>query len=346
MLPGSATAGAPDPTRVRDAWEERVLEGDLDPEDLAAFHGAPRGDLAPRGGAYLALEGFAGDHVGVSKELGAMVILNLPLERFASAPLPVPRAALAEEVAPRAPSPPRALAPESAEKSPIVVTTDLARSCVKAAWRALGVADDARLDSLVSRARSSAVLPELRLRLARTIDESGRLTVTDADPDRYTAAGGATNWFEARVSFRLDRLLFADDEIPLERLRIDRSELRSRTAAKALQALFEWQRAYALALENGTTSDEHLAAVMRELEAAAMLDVMTDGWFSRFRATTPLGTTSATPTTTNGPTQRDEVRTPGSIPRGRRATPQGVHGAPRIVDPARRGPSGPGSAPQ
>ena len=31
------------------------------------------------------------------------------------------------------------------------------------------------------------------------------------------------------------------------------------------------------------TTDEHLAAVLREAEAAAMLDVMTDGWFSRWR---------------------------------------------------------------
>jgi hypothetical protein len=229
-------------------------------------------------------------------------------------------------VAPRAPAP-RTV--ESAEKSTIVVTTDLARSCVKAAWRALGVADDARLDSLVSRARSSAVLPELRLRLARTIDESGRLTVTDADPDRYTAAGGATNWFEARVSFRLDRLLFADDEIPLERLRLDRSELRSRTAAKVLQALFEWQRAYALAQENGTTSDEHFAAVVRELEAAAILDVMTDGWFSRYRATS-----AAALSTTNGPLPNATNGSPGSpsagasIPSPRAATPPGVHSAP------------------
>ena len=157
-----------------------------------------------------------------------MVILNLPLERFASAPLPVLRTVLAEEVAPRSPSPPRAREPESAEKSPIVVTTDLARSCVKAAWRALGVADDARLDSLVSRARSSAVLPELRLRLARTIDESGRLTVTDADPDRYTAAGGATNWFEARVSFRLESIAL--------RRRRDRSSAYASTAPSCARA--------------------------------------------------------------------------------------------------------------
>ena len=128
------------------------------------------------------------------------------------------------------------------------------------------MADDARLDSLISRARSSAVLPELRLRLARTIDESGRLTVTDADPDRYTAAGGATNWFEARVSFRLIHCSSLTTRSRSSAYASTAPSCAPRTAAKALQALFEWQRAYALALENGTTSDEHLAAIMRELE--------------------------------------------------------------------------------
>ena len=66
---------------------------------------------------------------------------------------------------------------EAAPKAttPIAVTTDVARSCVRAAWRMLGIADDSRIDSLASRARSSASLPEVRLRAMRTIDESDDL---------------------------------------------------------------------------------------------------------------------------------------------------------------------------
>jgi hypothetical protein len=136
---------------------------------------------------------------------------------------------------------------------------------------------------MASRARSSAALPEVRLRAVRSIDESGRLTLTEADPYHYTEAGGATSLLEARLTFRLDRLLFADDEVSLERVRIDRSELRSRTAAKVLQTLFEWQRAYALLQDPALSTDEHFAALLREIEAGAVLDVMTDGWFGRFR---------------------------------------------------------------
>ena len=79
-------------------------------------------------------------------------------------------------------------------------------------------------------------------------------------------------------------MIFADDEISLERIRMDRTELRSRTAAKVLAALFEWQRAYALVEDGGLSSAEHFSAVVRELEASAILDVMTDGWFGRWRA--------------------------------------------------------------
>ena len=89
---------------------------------------------------------------------------------------------------------------------------------------------------------------------------------------------------EARLTFRLDRLLFADDEVSLERVRIERSELRSRTAAKVLQMLFEWQRAYSLLQDPTLSSDDHFSAILREVEASAVLDVLTDGWFGRFRA--------------------------------------------------------------
>src|SRR5262249_28762397 len=138
--------------------------------------------------------------------------------------------------------------------------------------------------SMASRARTSAALPELRLRAVRTVDESGRITLSDTDPYRYTEAGGATNWLEARLTFRLDRLIFADEEVSLERGRRDRTEVRARTAAKVLQVLFEWQRARALLEEPTLSSAEHFAAVLREIEASAILDVMTDGWFGRYRA--------------------------------------------------------------
>ena len=54
-----------------------------------------------------------------------------------------------------------------------------------------------------------------------------------------------------------------------------------------------------------------------------MLDVMTDGWFIRFRETTPLGTTSASPQRRTGRRQRDEGALPGAIKGSHRAPVRG-----------------------
>jgi hypothetical protein len=310
-----ARAGAPDPRTLRDQLEEQVLDGDKDTEDLAVLHASattPHGTHRA-GTAYVALAAFVGEHSERPREYGAMLVLQLPLERFAGARrFALPRAeavsvggAFEETQAGRASDRPRTMplvgllqsagdgapSPEAApsappSKNPVVITMDVARACVRAAWRAVGLADDAAIDAMAARARSSAALPELRLRAMRTIDESGRVTLSDADPYRYTETGGATNWLEARLTFRLDRLIFADDEVSLERVRLERSEIRARTAAKVMQTLFEWQRAYALVLEPSLSSAEHFAAILRELEASAILDVMTDGYFGRFRAST------------------------------------------------------------
>jgi hypothetical protein len=307
-----ARAGAPDPRTLRDQLEEQVLDGDKDAEDLAVLHASamtPHGTHRA-GTAYVALAAFVGEHSEGPREYGVMLVFQLPLERFAGArrlallrgepvsvgsafeetqadrasrPRTMPSIGLLQSAADGAPSPEAAPSPPPS-KNPVVITMDVARACVRAAWRAVGLADDAAIDAMAARARSSAALPELRLRAMRTIDESGRMTLSDADPYRYTETGGATNWLEARLTFRLDRLIFADDEVSLERVRLERSEIRARTAAKVMQTLFEWQRAYALALEPSLSSAEHFAAILRELEASAILDVMTDGYFGRFRA--------------------------------------------------------------
>ena len=288
-LVSSAHAGPPDPRTLRDQLEDQVLEGDRDAEDLAMFHASKDALARPRHApTYVALVAFAGDPPGGRREYGAMLVLELPLERFASGPAPAPAGGATRETEP--PLAPEGLfqtptdRPDRVAKGQVVMTAETARACVRAAWRAIGLADDAPIDSMATRARTSAALPELRLRAMRTIDESGRITLSDTDPSRYTETGGATNWLEARLTFRLDRLVFADDEVSLERVRLERAEVRARTAAKVLQALFEWQRAYALAQEPTLSSAEHFAAVLRELEASAILDVMTDGWFGRYRA--------------------------------------------------------------
>jgi hypothetical protein len=299
--------------------EDQLQDGEIDPEDFLALHWSRTAFGPARGAAYLGVEAFRVDKASGAAEIGAMLVLELPLERFAhprsmpvALPVESPTAAsvlgasfdVAEEGSPRAalvPWPPagaallgpapRGLAqtaPPKAERAPpapaLAVTTEVARSCVRAALRTAGLGDEARLESDAARARSSASLPELRLRAVRTLGESGRISLSEDDPSRYVASGAATNVLEARVTFRLDRLLFADEEIVVERARLDRAEQRLRVTAKVLQTLFEWQKAYVLLQDPTLPADDRLSAVLREAESSAVLDMMTGGWFGAYRA--------------------------------------------------------------
>jgi hypothetical protein len=303
-LPAAGWAGSVDALALENRLDDQWLDGDRDTEDLALIHIAPHAIAGRMPSTYVALEGFVTTRAAYGRGYGGLVVLQFPFERLGrhSAPaiswrgaaredgvlpteteaMPLPlHAAPFRLAADTAPAP---AAPPSTRAGFVVLDMAVARACVTAALRSVGLADDARIDSIAARARSSAMLPELRLRAMRSVDESGRITLSEIDPSRYTETGGATDWIEARLTFRLDRLIFADDEVAVERIRIERSDQRARATARVVEALFEWQRAYLLARDPDLGTDEHVAAVLRELEAAARLDIMTDGWFGRFRA--------------------------------------------------------------
>lgn len=245
--------------------------------------------------------------------LGGMLVLGLPLDRLVGRDRRVnvvaegppeadegtpPDAARAEAPAPDTPSPrgsssvvpaPRASplpgARPRALRVPVTVTSTAARAAVDAALHHARLADpELRLDALASRARSSAALPELRLRVLRLVSQGEALAPTAYDPTRTTMKDGASFWLEARGTWRLDRLLFADEEVALERMRHDRADARSRLTSRVLKLLFDWQRALAGADNPAASPEEKLAARLRAIEAEAEVDLLTDGWFSRWRA--------------------------------------------------------------
>lgn len=141
---------------------------------------------------------------------------------------------------------------------------------------------DERLGSLASRMRAAAVLPELSLRGARSTNESLRLSPNGTVVNDYTQTGGAGLILEARATWRFDRLVFADDELHVERLRIQRERARERVIELLLKHLFAWQRARSrLSTSADTLSDEEQALAEAELDSArAALDVLTDGAFT------------------------------------------------------------------
>ncbi|MBS2017305.1 MAG: hypothetical protein JST00_30760 [Deltaproteobacteria bacterium] len=286
---------APDRLFRPNAVDDALVDGEIDAEDLVARAGAGRGvaPLARGGGAWISLLGYSKQaSARGEREVGGMVVVGLPLERIvrhaSSRADAAPGPYLWVKGASVAPGSP-AGGGEGASEGAIALSPRVARSAVAAAWRAAGLSvDDSHLDGIVSRARWSAVLPEARLRAVR-FDDERLYTDASAEATKLKDSAGANLGLEARLTWRLDRLLYADDEPAFERMRLERHDARSRIAGRVLEALFHWQRASLElrwaqnaareAREPLRTRDE-VEAALRVMEAEATLDVLTAGWFS------------------------------------------------------------------
>jgi hypothetical protein len=227
-----------------------------------------------------------------SREAFALLTLTLALDRIARG---APRLLAAEPepdldsdaIAQASPPTPAPAAPGPApRRAPAVVheaiSPALARGAVDAALRVQGSALRLeRIASMAARARTRAVLPELGLRAGTSSDSSLRLTPIASDPARFSQSGGRDLFFEARLTWKLDRALFSDDEVAIERLSWGTEQARERLVQRVLELLFEWQEAR-LALAEPLLEDErYRKAWLASLRSAAELDVLTEGWFSR-----------------------------------------------------------------
>src|SRR5688572_7212706 len=84
-MPSLATL--PDGRAFANHLEDQLLEGEIDAEDFLAWRLAPGALGGPgRGSAYVGLEAFLVERMGGTSELGALVVLELPLERFVQRP--------------------------------------------------------------------------------------------------------------------------------------------------------------------------------------------------------------------------------------------------------------------
>jgi len=173
----------------------------------------------------------------------------------------------------------------------------LARDAVAAAENAQRLAErEGELDGLATRARWSAVLPEVRVRAARSRDDSLHLQPTLEDPYRYSTIGGDGLLLEAQVTFRLNRLLFADEEVAVERLRLVRERAGEDRAERVTARLVRWHRA--LSREHGLEDPAARGrAALERVELEVELDVLTDGWFGERvrRLLTPRPPSQPTP---------------------------------------------------
>jgi hypothetical protein len=163
---------------------------------------------------------------------------------------------------------------------PPLVTSRLAREAIAAALRASGFPAERRaLESMASRARTSAALPELWLRASRSTDQSLRLSPTLDDPAHYSELGGAGILLEARLMWHLDRLVFDSDELSVERLKNDRADAAAKLSQRVLETLFAWQKASLRAEDPDGSPEDKEAAWLAKVQAEVTLDVLTAGWF-------------------------------------------------------------------
>ena len=145
------------------------------------------------------------------------------------------------------------------------------------------VSDRAALQSLASltkRSRWSGLVPELRVRGVYGFDR----TVSQQDssgiyPTDLTTRGGHDSLIEGRLSFRLDRLVYGDQEGALNQRRRDirlHEEKRKRDAVASLTA---WMDARRRRAAPDLDSEQLLEALREEQEALLALHLMSDGWF-------------------------------------------------------------------
>jgi hypothetical protein len=275
------------------ALEARTSAADADEEARSRpLDDTPRADAAaapragtPRSPLRLGLGlGVRLDELLGSREWLATLSLTLPFDRLgmplAALPALPPRVAVAAALpsAPPPASPPTTpAATDSAAVRPVVSAAE-ASHLVAAALHEAGLdREERRIDSLASRARASAGLPELRLRVARVTDEAQAFAPTEYDPLRRTAAAGATLWLEARATWRLDRLLFADEETSLERSRRELAEARERVTTRVLDLIALWQRGATRAADPLLDDLARVQAELDVVRAKTTLHVLTGG---------------------------------------------------------------------
>ena len=156
------------------------------------------------------------------------------------------------------------------------------RSLVAAAWHTSGLDRDESPDDLAARARASAFVPNLHLRVHRGLNVGARIYGTaDAAPTSAALTDSTQTFVEARLTWRLDRLVFADEELALERLKLERAELKQKVAAKVIDLTFRWHRARRAAGDLELLPFEREEAALIAVESLLALDAYTGGEASK-----------------------------------------------------------------
>jgi len=170
---------------------------------------------------------------------------------------------------------------EKKKETAAIPLGDIAQRAAHIAVKTAGISEsDAEIEHLATRARASALLPEVRV-MAKG---------TSAGPKDYISDTGtvATSYFgpsysiEGTLTFHLERLVYSGQEARLERLRLERVEARTRITQKVIDDIARWSKATAEERDSPEGTDQHADATARRVAAQMALDVWTAGWFSAY----------------------------------------------------------------
>ena len=202
----------------------------------------------------------------------ALALLTATLPLRAQDPVPPDAPDANPDAAPAVPAPPANVQPWRLSSAQLrgLVGAVLAQQAQRLA----------RLGGLSDRARVSAWLPELKFRAGRNTDQTLRLTPTTEDPDRWALSGGSGLRLEGELRWQFDRLVFASEEVPIERMRLVLEQQRQRGILDLLDWVFRWQVAVMQQSDPDLSASKRLQAQLTAEQTAGAIDVLSGGWFS------------------------------------------------------------------
>jgi hypothetical protein len=161
---------------------------------------------------------------------------------------------------------------------------EIGQRAAREALHVAGLAEtDADVDRMATRARSSALLPEVRVRGLATA-ANARDYVSGSSGDVSTTFYPPSALIEGSLTFHFDRLAYSGQEPRLERLRLERIEARAKLTHRVIDDLTKWSHACFDERDSPEGADSRVDAAARRAAAAMALDVWTGGWFSAFLA--------------------------------------------------------------
>ncbi len=136
------------------------------------------------------------------------------------------------------------------------------------------------LGSMQRRSRWSGLVPELRLRGVYGFDQSVSQEENNGlYPGDSTTRGGRDSLLEARLTFRLDRLIYGDRESTLYQKRVDLLREGAKRDQLLVDLLADWLAARRHVAEGLLLPDELLKELAKQERALLGLNELSGGWF-------------------------------------------------------------------